>query len=108
MELRHGMAVPVGEGPTSTWPTSSLHALADEEVLEMNEPDGDVVSPEVLPKKKRPSPLTPNPDYGVQQQMDLMTKAAAERAAARAIEKQSEEDCATKRRKADREYLESI
>ena len=67
---------------------------------------GDVVSPEVLPKKKRPSSLSPNPDYIVQQQMELMTKAAAERAAARAIEKQSEEDRATKRRKADREYHE--
>ena len=71
--------------------------------------DGDVMeSPGVSGKKKRPRApsLSPNPDHSLQQQMELMNKAATERAAARAIEKQSEEDRATKRRNEDREYYE--
>ena len=104
------MAVPHGGAPTSTW-DKGYDALS---VADKNEVDkdfdpllGGVVSPVEKLKKKRPLPsLSPNLDDGVQQHMELMNKAAAERAAARAIEKQSEEDRANKRRKEDREYHE--
>ena len=104
------MAVPHGGAPTSTWDKG----YDDLSVADKNEVDkdfdpllGGAVSQVEKLKKKRPLPsLSSNLDDGVQQHMELMNKAAAERAAARAIEKQSEEDRANKRRKEDREYHE--
>ena len=65
------MAVPVGERQTSLH--GDLDVFTEEEQMEMEEcdrvnrefgsPHGDVVIPEVLPKQKRPSSLSPNPDY---------------------------------------------
>jgi hypothetical protein len=104
------MAEPHGGAPTSTWDKG----YDDLSVADKNEVDkdfdpllGGAVSQVEKLKKKRPLPsLSSNLDDGVQQHMELMNKAAAERAAARAIEKQSEEDRANKRRKEDREYHE--
>lgn len=104
------MAVPHGGAPTSTW-DEGYDALSSADKNEVDKDFdpllGGAVSQVEKLKKKRPLPsLSSNLDDGVQQHMELMNKAAAERAAARAIEKQSEEDRANKRRKEDREYHE--